>query len=44
MAGYDAGVKEGMQRGMKEVVEWLERAKKIKVPKYQLKEWGLDGD
>ena len=24
------------------VVEWLERAKKIKVPKYQLKEWGID--
>ena len=29
------------QRGRKEVVEWLERCKKIKVPKYQLKEWGL---
>ena len=27
--------------GRMEVVEWLERCKKIKIPKYQLKEWGL---
>lgn len=27
--------------GMKEVVDWLDRCKKIKVPKYQMKEWGI---
>ena len=27
--------------GMKKVVEWLEGYKKIKVPKYQLEEWGI---
>lgn len=32
---------EGRKIGIGEVVEWLERVKKIKVPKYQLKEWGL---
>ncbi len=30
------------QAGMQEVVEWLWRCKKIKVPKYQLKEWGIE--
>ena len=28
--------------GIKEAVEWLKRYKKIKVPKYQLKEWGIE--
>ena len=28
--------------GMRVVIEWMERTKKGKVPKYQLKEWGLD--
>lgn len=27
--------------GIQKVVEWLERTKKIKVPKYQLEEWGI---
>ena len=27
--------------GMKKVIEWLERARKIKVPKYQLEQWGI---
>ena len=30
------------QEGMKKVVEWIERNKKIKLPKYQLKEWGIE--
>ena len=33
--------KAGQEAGRREVVEWLERARKIKVPKYQLKEWGI---
>jgi len=32
---------ESRKVGMREVVSWLERYKKIKVPKYQLKEWEL---
>lgn len=47
-AGYDEALtqlaemtEECKQMGRKEVVEWLERARKIKVSKYQLKEWGL---
>jgi len=32
---------DGKKAGRREVVEWLERVKKIKVAKYQLKEWGL---
>ena len=39
--GVEAGRITGKQAGMREVVDWLERCKKIKVPKYQLKEWGL---
>ncbi len=31
-----------LKTGMKEVVDWIERNKKIKLPKYQLKEWGID--
>ena len=34
--------KAGIQEGRREVVDWLERYKKIKVPKYQLKEWGIE--
>ena len=32
----------GILRGRREVVEWLKRTKKVKVPKYQLKEWGIE--
>jgi len=32
----------GRLEGIKEVVEWLERTRKQKVPQYQLKEWGLE--
>ena len=28
--------------GIREVVEWIERARRQKVPKYQLKKWGLN--
>lgn len=38
---HKEGRAEGRKEGKIEVVEWLERTKKIKVPKYQLKEWGL---
>ena len=45
---YEIGVEEGkvigIAEGIKEVVEWVERNKKIKLPKYQLKEWGLSND
>ena len=49
-AGYEAVWKDGVikdtfeigqQEGRKDVVDWVERVRKIKVPKYQLKEWGL---
>ncbi|KKN21709.1 hypothetical protein LCGC14_0922490 [marine sediment metagenome] len=30
------------KEGMKKVIEWLERVKKIKIPKYQLREWGIE--
>jgi len=35
-------IEEGRKAGIREVVEWLERARRIKVPKYQLKEWGIE--
>ena len=38
---YQQALEEAYRLGIREVVEWLERAKKIKVPKYQLKEWGV---
>ena len=31
----------GKQEGRREVVEWIERTRKQKIPKYQLQEWGL---
>ena len=33
---------ESFKAGQRKVVEWLERCKKIEIPKYQLKEWGID--
>jgi len=39
---YHAGIHDGILRGRREVVEWLKRTKKVKVPKYQLKEWGIE--
>ena len=38
-ASYEAG----LQEGRKEVVEFFERTRKQRLPKYQLKEWGLEG-
>uniref|UniRef100_A0A6M3KRU8 Uncharacterized protein n=1 Tax=viral metagenome TaxID=1070528 RepID=A0A6M3KRU8_9ZZZZ len=38
---FQAIATDNYKAGIKEVVEWLERCKKIKVPKYQLKEWGI---
>lgn len=40
--GYWIGHGDAKKAGRKEVVEWLERCRKIKLPKYQLKEWGID--
>ncbi len=33
---------EARQQGMQVVVEWLLRCRKIKIPKYQLREWGIE--
>lgn len=33
-----------VKAGRREVVEWLERVRKIKVPKYQLKDWGIENE
>jgi len=41
-AYWDAIKEEGHKAGIKEVVGWLERTRKQKVPKYQLKEWGIE--
>lgn len=41
VAIYDAGYRDGRLAGMVEVVEWLEKARNRKLPKYQLKKWGI---
>jgi len=41
--GFEIGIEQGKAEGRREVVEWLERCKKIKVPKYQLEAWGIKG-
>ena len=33
---------DGKKAGMKKVVEWMEKYKKIKLPKYQLQEWEIE--
>ncbi len=38
----NAQAKVSYEVGIREVVEWLERARKQKVPKYQLEEWGIE--
>jgi len=40
----DVIIPQAETQARKEVVDWLERAKKIKVPNYQKKEWGILGD